>query len=139
VVGYGRIARCCRGRKVEARRCQGRERFHGGTARAAVPRFKSLSITYVLGTPRELRTAARFSRLGPIGIWGNLHQRSNQLQQSLLLGAAPFSQEIRNFNMRQTASRRSVGLMNYEHTTVRRLPTKKPTVAIWAAIQFSPF
>jgi hypothetical protein len=88
---------------------------------------------------QAMASAGRFQALVPVGIWGNLHQRSNQPQKSLLLGAAPFSEEIPHFNMRQTSSRRSVGLMNDERTTVRRLPTKKPGVAVWAAIQFSPF
>ncbi len=74
-----------------------------------------------------------------VGKRGNLHQRSYQPQQGLMFRPRPASQELPQFNVRQPASRRTVGLMDNERVTVRRLPPEKPGIAVWAAVQFSPF
>jgi hypothetical protein len=75
-----------------------------------------------------------FIQLGPIGVRGDIHQRSDQPQQRLLLRPRPLSQEGPDFNVRQTASGRRVGLVDNECVPVRGLPTKKPRIAVWAAV-----
>jgi len=69
---------------------------------------------------------------------GDLHQRSSQPRQSLLLRARPFFQEDAGINVWQTSSGRRVWLMNDECVTVRWLPAKEPGITIWAAVQVSP-
>ena len=79
--------------------------------------------------------------MGPFGVGerGDLHQRSNQPQQGLMLGSLPLLQESPQVDVRQPAPGRRVGLMDNERVTVLRLPTEKPGIAVRAAVEFSPF
>ena len=79
----------------------------------------------------------RFPPLGPVGVRGNIDQGSNQPQQRLLLRPSALSQEGPDFNMRQTASGRRVGLVDNERVPVRRLSTEEPRIAVRAAVQLS--
>jgi hypothetical protein len=49
--------------------------------------------------PLPAHTGEDRRRSGPVSVWWNLHQRSNQPQQSLLLRARPFSQEDADINV----------------------------------------
>ena len=61
--------------------------------------------------------------MGPFGVgkWRNVHQRANQPQQRLMFRPLPILQECAQFDVRQPAARRRVGLMDDEGVTVLRL------------------
>jgi hypothetical protein len=65
-----------------------------------------------------ITSAGRFSPLGPLGIGWHIHQCCNQSQECLLLWPIAGSQKIAQFNVRQPASRRSVGLVDNEGATI---------------------
>ena len=88
---------------------------------------------------RPTLPAGRFPPSGLLGKGGNVDQRCNQPQQRLMFRPVPFSQESAQFDVGQSSSGRSVGLMDNEGMTGLRLPTQEPGIAVWAAVKLSPF
>ena len=86
---------------------------------------------------RSLRQRSLPLQLRSLGIWRDVHQCSDQPQQSLLLRPRPLSQERPELDVGETPSGRRVGLVNNESVPVLRLPAKEPGVAIRAAVELS--
>lgn len=67
-----------------------------------------------------------------------LDQCSDQSQQCLLFGSLCITQELAQLNVREPATRGSIGLMDDESMTIFRLASDEPCVAIWTAIELPP-
>jgi hypothetical protein len=67
-----------------------------------------------------------FSALGPLCIWRDLHQCSDQAQQRLLLWPVSAPQELTKLDMGQSTPRRGVGLMDDESMTGGWLAPEEP-------------
>ena len=69
--------------------------------------------------------------LGPVGIWGDFHQRSDQAEQRLMFGSVRFVAEERHqINMGKASPRRRVRLMNDEGSAISRVAREKPGIPI---------
>src|SRR2546423_3379240 len=113
------------------------------TAAAFLPSsvvMSSISPVAILATMMALpiTSAGRFSPLGPRGIGGHLHERSDQAQQCLLFWPISAAQELAQFDVGKPTTRRSVGLVNDEGMTVLRLAAEGPRIPIWATIDLPP-
>jgi hypothetical protein len=55
-----------------------------------------------------------------------------------MLRSIAAAQELAQLNVRQSTTRRGIGLMDDKSMAVGRFASEKPRVAIWAAIEFTP-